>query len=75
MGPSCARRARSGTAWFRRSGVNLGRVGFLAKVERADLERTLDQVVAGEYSIEERFRISATVGAFGRQQRDARLPE
>jgi NAD+ kinase len=42
-------------------GVNLGRVGFLAKVETADLERTLDQVVAGEYSIEERFRISATV--------------
>ena len=42
-------------------GVNLGRVGFLAKVERADLERTLDQVVAGQYSIEERFRISATV--------------
>jgi len=42
-------------------GVNLGRVGFLAKVERVDLERTLDRVVAGEYSIEERFRISATV--------------
>ena len=42
-------------------GVNLGRVGFLAKVERADLERTLDQVVAGAYSIEERFRISATL--------------
>jgi len=42
-------------------GVNLGRVGFLAKVETADLERTLEQVVAGQYSIEERFRISATV--------------
>ena len=42
-------------------GVNLGRVGFLAKVETADLERTLDQVVADQYSIEERFRISATV--------------
>ena len=42
-------------------GVNLGRVGFLAKVETADLERTLDQVVDGQYSIEERFRISATV--------------
>jgi NAD+ kinase len=42
-------------------GVNLGRVGFLAKVETTELERTLDQVVAGQYSIEERFRISATV--------------
>jgi len=42
-------------------GVNLGRVGFLAKVETTELERTLEQVVAGQYSIEERFRISATV--------------
>lgn len=42
-------------------GVNLGRVGFLAKVETDGLERALDQVAAGDYSIEERFRISATV--------------
>lgn len=40
-------------------GVNLGRVGFLAKVERDGLERALDQVAAGDYSVEERFRISA----------------
>lgn len=42
-------------------GVNLGRVGFLAKVERHGLERALDQVEAGDYSIEERLRISARV--------------
>ena len=42
-------------------GVNLGRVGFLAKVESDDLERALDQVAAGDYSVEERFRIAATV--------------
>jgi NAD+ kinase len=42
-------------------GVNLGRVGFLAKVETTDLERALDQVAAGEYRVEERFRISATL--------------
>jgi NAD+ kinase len=42
-------------------GVNLGRVGFLAKVETDGLERALDQVLAGDYSIEERFRISATL--------------
>ena len=42
-------------------GVNLGRVGFLAKVESDDLERALDQVKAGEYSVEDRFRISARV--------------
>jgi NAD+ kinase len=42
-------------------GVNLGRVGFLAKVESDDLERALDQVQAGDYSVEDRFRISARV--------------
>ncbi|HEX2194548.1 MAG TPA: NAD(+)/NADH kinase [Candidatus Limnocylindria bacterium] len=42
-------------------GVNLGRVGFLAKVETDGLERALDQVLAGDYTVEERFRISATL--------------
>jgi NAD+ kinase len=42
-------------------GVNLGRVGFLAKVEPTDLERALDQVAAGDYAVEERLRISATL--------------
>ena len=42
-------------------GVNLGRVGFLAKVEPDGLERALDQVAAGDYSVEERFRIAARV--------------
>ena len=40
-------------------GVNLGRIGFLAKVESEDLERALDQVKAGDYAVEERFRIAA----------------
>src|SRR5688500_14748817 len=40
-------------------GVNLGRVGFLAKVESEGLEAGLDQVAAGEYEIEDRFRIAA----------------
>ena len=42
-------------------GVNLGRVGFLAKVEVDGLERALDQVAAGDYRIDERFRIQATL--------------
>jgi NAD+ kinase len=42
-------------------GVNLGRVGFLAKVESDELERALDQVEAGDYSLEDRFRISANL--------------
>jgi NAD+ kinase len=39
-------------------GVNLGRVGFLAKVESDDLERALEQVRAGDYAVEDRFRIA-----------------
>src|SRR5262245_40983791 len=42
-------------------GVNLGRVGFLAKVEADGLEQSLNQVAAGDYAIDERFRIEATV--------------
>lgn len=42
-------------------GVNLGRVGFLAKVESDDLERALDQFKAGDYTVEERFRILARI--------------
>jgi NAD+ kinase len=42
-------------------GVNLGRVGFLAKVETDGLERALDQVLDGDYAVEERLRISATI--------------
>ena len=56
-------------------GVNLGRVGFLAKVEADGLERALDQVAAGDYAIDERFRIEATVVRARWQPRDARLPE
>ncbi|MGH2446145.1 MAG: NAD(+)/NADH kinase [Candidatus Limnocylindria bacterium] len=40
-------------------GINLGRIGFLAKVETEDLEKALDQVQAGEYAIGDRFRIEA----------------
>ncbi|MGH2455609.1 MAG: NAD(+)/NADH kinase [Candidatus Limnocylindria bacterium] len=40
-------------------GVNLGRVGFLAKVEMDGLERALEQVAQGDYAVEERFRIAA----------------
>jgi NAD+ kinase len=47
-------------------GVNLGRIGFLAKVETDGLERALDQVLAGDYSIEDRLRLEAAiVGADG----------
>jgi NAD+ kinase len=42
-------------------GINLGRIGFMAKVETDGLEHALDQVAAGDYGIEERFRIEAAI--------------
>lgn len=42
-------------------GINLGRIGFMAKVETDGLEHALDQAAAGDYAIEERFRIEAAI--------------
>lgn len=42
-------------------GVNLGRVGFLAKVEPDDLEAALDGIAAGRYTVAERLRLGATI--------------
>jgi len=42
-------------------GINLGRIGFLAKVEPADLERALDGIAAGRHGISERMRLGATI--------------
>jgi NAD+ kinase len=57
-------------------GVNLGRIGFLAKVESEDIERALDQVKRGEYAVEDRFRISVRlVRADGSSEENACLNE
>jgi len=42
-------------------GVNLGRVGFLAEVEVSDLDATVRQVVAREYSVDERLTLDVSV--------------
>lgn len=42
-------------------GINLGRIGFLAKVETGDMEQAFEQVGRGEYTVEERFRIQAAL--------------
>lgn len=42
-------------------GINLGRVGFLAKVEPADLEGALDGIAAGRFGLSERMRLGATI--------------
>ena len=42
-------------------GVNLGKVGFLSKIEANQLEAVLAQLVAGEYSIDPRMAARASV--------------
>ena len=57
-------------------GVNLGRVGFLAKVETDGMETALQQVLAGDYTVEERLRIAANlIGADGGRETHACLNE
>jgi NAD+ kinase len=57
-------------------GINLGRVGFLAKVETDDLEEALAKVASGDFALEDRFRIEAVlVRAEGERERHACLNE
>jgi NAD+ kinase len=42
-------------------GINLGHVGFLAEVDRSDLETTAERIVARSYDVEERLTIDVTV--------------
>lgn len=57
-------------------GVNLGRVGFLAKVESDELEAALAKVASGDFALEDRFRIEATLlRASGELERHACLNE
>jgi NAD+ kinase len=47
-------------------GVNLGKVGFLSKVEANELEGVLARLVAGEYAIDERMAVEARILPAGR---------
>jgi NAD+ kinase len=42
-------------------GINVGKVGFLSKVEAEGLERVLGQLVAGDYAIEERMALECRI--------------
>ncbi len=49
-------------------GINFGKVGFLAKVERGDWESALDALVSGNYTIEESSTLNATIhGIYGNE--------
>lgn len=42
-------------------GINLGNLGFLAEVDRQSIYPALDQLMAGDYEIEERMMLTGTV--------------
>ncbi len=42
-------------------GINLGNLGFLAEVETADIEFALDNLLCGNYIVENRFMLDAAV--------------
>jgi NAD+ kinase len=44
-------------------GVNLGKVGFLSKVETMGLETVLGQLVAGEFTVESRMALRAEINS------------
>lgn len=47
-------------------GVNLGRLGFLADIETQEIDQSLGKLIAGQYKIEERMMLMATIiGADG----------
>jgi NAD+ kinase len=47
-------------------GVNLGKIGFLSKVEANELEAVLGKLVAGQFGIDERMALEARVLTEGR---------
>jgi NAD+ kinase len=47
-------------------GVNLGKIGFLSKVEAGELETVLGQLVGGEFKTHERMTLQARIMAGGR---------
>jgi NAD+ kinase len=49
-------------------GVNLGKVGFLSKVESPGLENVLCQLTDGDFEIENRMALHATIHPGGREQ-------
>lgn len=49
-------------------GVNLGKIGFLSKVETNGLEATLARLVEGDFKIEDRMALEATIHPRGRDE-------
>ena len=47
-------------------GINLGHLGYLAEIERQNIQPALDRLIADDYTIENRMMLSGSVWAEGR---------
>lgn len=47
-------------------GVNLGKVGFMAEIEMADMEAACDRLLAGDYAVEKRMMMRVVIRKDGR---------
>lgn len=56
-------------------GVNYGKLGYLAEVEAENVIAALQRVQAGDYTIEERMRLSVSLQRAGGKQDSGRTPE
>jgi NAD+ kinase len=52
-------------------GVNLGKIGFLSKVEALELEPVLGKLVAGDYTLDPRMALEARILPAGREEGSA----
>jgi NAD+ kinase len=52
-------------------GVNLGKIGFLSKVEALELEPVLGKLVAGDYTLDPRMALEARILPAGRDEGSA----
>ncbi|MBP2642260.1 MAG: ppnK [Firmicutes bacterium] len=48
-------------------GINLGKLGFLAEIEPASLEQSLDRLISGEYTVQERLMLDAFICRDGQE--------
>ena len=53
-------------------GINLGKVGYLAEVERTNWQDALDQLLAGDCEIEERMMLTGSIRGVGHRENSQR---
>jgi NAD+ kinase len=56
-------------------GINVGNLGFLTEIETANIAKTLDGLISGNYHMEKRMLLEGILFKQGRQVKDTGLPD